>query len=423
MKFLHTGDWHLGKTFYEKSLLEDQQYFLEQLEKELFTAEQKKVPYDALIVSGDIYDRAIPPSEAVTLFSKFLTKMNREFPELHMFFLSGNHDSAERLSFAEKILESQNIHFCTSCSSITVPVLVKNCAVYQLPFLTVNCVKNTETGSSLFDSPLRSQQDLLDEAVKQIIEVHKEKYSSYIPLLSAHLFVTGAKPNSTADGTQAFLTQGTADEVSIKTLAPFAYTALGHLHSYQKCGGEKETVNAYYSGSPLSYTFGEVNDEKYFLSVEIPEETDASSLQNISSQNSLQSCRIEKIKVKPLHKCERITDSFETILESDKYDSLKDCYIQIICTDSTPVTNPVALLQKKFPYILSFTYSEKKAGTKSSNIEERRKLINSGKDSIKNIFKTFLKDIYGEEIFNEENTAKETELFEKTAKLAAGGEK
>lgn len=415
MKFLHTGDWHLGKTFYERSLLEDQKYFLEQLEKEIENAAKKNEPYDALIVSGDIYDRAIPPSEAVTLFSKFLTKINRTFPELHMFFLSGNHDSAERLSFAEKILESQNIHFCTDCSSLTEPVLVKNCAIYQLPFLTVNCVKKSSVETSLFDSPLRSQQDLLDEAVKQISEVHKGKYSSYIPLLSAHLFVTGAKPNSTADGSQAFLTQGTADEVSVKTLSPFAYTALGHLHSYQKCGGEKEKIDAYYSGSPLSYTFGEVNDDKYFLSVEIPD--------SASSPDESISLKIDKIKVKPLHKCEKITDSFETILESAKYESLKDCYIQIICTDSTPVTNPVALLQKKFPYILSFTYSEKKAGTKSSNIEERRKLINSGTNSLQDIFKTFLKDIYGEEIFNEGNTAKETELFEQTAKLAAGGEK
>jgi DNA repair protein SbcD/Mre11 len=124
MRFLQTGDWHLGKVFYETSLVEDQRYFLDQIVTELEQAEADTVPYDAVAVPGDIYDRAVPPPEAVTLFSNFLNRVHTKFPRLHLFFLSGNHDSSDRLSFTAELLNRQNIHICTDTRHFTEPVII-----------------------------------------------------------------------------------------------------------------------------------------------------------------------------------------------------------------------------------------------------------------------------------------------------------
>ncbi|QTQ11564.1 exonuclease subunit SbcD [Treponema parvum] len=139
MKFLQTGDWHLGKVFYGQSLTEDQAFFLEQIFGELEKAEKELKPYDALVVPGDIYDRAVPPVESVTLLSSFLSRTHEKFPDLEMFFLAGNHDSASRLSFASELLGKSNVHICTDTKHLEEPVIVgkgnEAAAVYQIPFL------------------------------------------------------------------------------------------------------------------------------------------------------------------------------------------------------------------------------------------------------------------------------------------------
>ena len=106
MKFLQTSDWHLGKIFYETSLIQDQVHFLNQIIDELKLSQKNNAPYDALLIPGDIYDRSVPPSEAVNILNDFFTTVHKEFPELHIFITSGNHDSPERLNFCAKILSS-----------------------------------------------------------------------------------------------------------------------------------------------------------------------------------------------------------------------------------------------------------------------------------------------------------------------------
>ena len=109
MKILHTSDWHLGKIFHEFSFIDDQKEMLNQLLQELKNAEENNNPYDALFVAGDIYDRQIPPVEAVNLFSSFLFQVRNQFPKLELFFIAGNHDSAARLAFAKEILKNEKI--------------------------------------------------------------------------------------------------------------------------------------------------------------------------------------------------------------------------------------------------------------------------------------------------------------------------
>ncbi len=390
MKLLHTSDWHLGKLFYEHSLIEDQRSFLSQITEELQHSAEINTAYDALIVSGDIYDRAFPPTEAIALLNNFIIQTHESFPSLQLFFLSGNHDSAPRLAPFSQLLELQNIHFCTDCSEITKPVIIKSdssedTAIYQLPFLTPGSITADIKPPELFDTPLRKQQELLEEAVKQIEKAHKKNMGTMPAVLSAHLLTTGSL---TASSERSYI--GTVEQVDSSLFKKFAYTALGHIHKMQKCGSE----NVCYCGSPLAYSFGEA--EKYFLSVTMTEEN----------------TKIQKIPVKPLHPVIRLTGSFEEFYEDQKYhEKYKDSYIEIACTDSFITQNPMNILRTKFPYILSFTHTSTVAEGNSS-LEIRRKLLSSQESTkMDDIFELFIKDLYKEDSLDKQLLSDEKKLF------------
>ena len=384
MKFLQTGDWHLGKVFFEEPLIEGQKYFIRQLIDELRAQKEADAPYDALVIPGDIYDRAVPPAEAVTAFGSFLSLLHTDFPELKVLLLSGNHDSPERLAFAKEILNSANIHICTDCRNIAEPVIIKNAAFYQLPYLTAGCISK---GGELFSEPLRTQQDLLDEAVRQIQAAHKVKYADLDAVLCAHLFTAGALRSDSERGAV-----GNAEQVSSDSFQFFTYAALGHIHKMQKAG-----KNAYYSGSPLAYSFDESGIQKVMLRVVIENGT----------------FTVEKIALNPLRRCTVIIDAFDTIYGTDAYDDCKGDYIQIVCTDKTTIATPMNILRSKFPFVLSFTYeSSDYALSESEQNLERRNLLTSAEAQSEEIFASFLKSVYGKEAFSEDKTFEdEIKLF------------
>ncbi|MGP1458024.1 MAG: exonuclease SbcCD subunit D [Treponema sp.] len=391
MKFLQTGDWHLGKVFFEESLIEGQKYFIQQVIDELCAQKEAGKPYDALVIPGDIYDRAVPPAVAVTAFGAFLSRLHVEFPELKTLLLSGNHDSPERLAFAKEILNSANIHICTDCRNITEPVVIKNAAFYQLPYLTAGCVSR---GGELFSEPLRAQQDLLDEAVRQIEAAHKARHADLDAVLCAHLFTAGAIRSDSERGAV-----GNAEQVSADSFRFFTYAALGHVHKMQKAG-----KNAYYSGSPLAYSFDESGMQKVMLRVEI--------------ENG--AFTVEKIALHPLRRCTVITDAFDTIYGTDAYDDCKNDYIQVVCTDKTAIANPMNILRSKFPFVLSFTYEtsdySKSAGAQNT---ERRELLASANVQPEEIFASFLKSVYGKEAVAEDKDFEaEIKLFAEFARDA-----
>ena len=198
MKFLQTGDLHLGKFFYEYPLLEDQKHVLKQLLDELRAEQSAGVPYDALIIAGDVYDRSLPPAEAVQVFSDFLAEVQRTFAELYVLIIPGNHDSAIRLSYAQRILEKQRIHIRTDLSRIDEPVIVKDTAFYLMPFLqpaslSVMASESTEntgnSGENHETAYLMSQSALAEEAVKRI---NLTKSNDTANVLVAHLFAAGS---------------------------------------------------------------------------------------------------------------------------------------------------------------------------------------------------------------------------------------
>lgn len=455
MKFLQTGDLHLGKFFYEYPLLEDQKHVLKQLLDELKAEQNAGAPYDALVIAGDVYDRSLPPADAVQAFSDFLAEVQKSFSELHVLIIPGNHDSAIRLSYAQKILEKQRIHIRTDLSRIDEPVIIKDAAFYLMPFLqpaslsiTEKAEKQQESAPIKTEKPvlaensaneqqnlmfdfdtadgaqsdaaaqsdearaaptaeaaaaqdsaataqserketyLMSQAALAEEALKRI-NLSKNKDISNI--LVAHLFAAGS-----VESDSERVIWGTAEQVDASLFKDFAYTALGHLHRYQKAA-----AHAFYSGSPLAYSFGESNGtgaDKVFLRVEIEKGAEPS---------------VTAIPIKPLHRVISLKGSFDEFLNSKTYDEYKDCFIEIESTEDSIVENPVMLLRKKFPLLLSFKQNKAFEELSSAEMADRRATISNNELSINSQFELFLKEIHGNFDGDETEKALFDELFAK----------
>lgn len=462
MKFLQTGDLHLGKFFYEYPLLEDQKHVLKLLLDELKAEQDAGAPYDALVIAGDVYDRSLPPADAVQAFSDFLAEVQKSFSKLHVLIIPGNHDSAIRLSYAQKILEQQRIHIRTDLSRIDEPVIIKDAAFYLMPFLQPASLAITEKAEKLPESaPIKDEKPVLAEksakeqqnltfdfdtadgaqsdaaaqsdeaqaattaeaaasktqtaaAQDSAATAQSEKKETYLMsqaalaeealkrinlaknkdianILVAHLFAAGS-----VESDSERVIWGTAEQVDASLFKDFAYTALGHLHRYQKAA-----AHTFYSGSPLAYSFGESSGtgaDKVFLRVEIEKGAEPS---------------VTAIPIKPLHRVVSLKGSFDEFLNSKTYDEYKDCFIEIESTEDSIVENPVMLLRKKFPLLLSFKQDNAFEKISSAEMAGRRSDISSENLSINSQFELFLKEIHGNFDGDETEKALFDELFAK----------
>lgn len=377
MKLLHTGDLHLGKSLHETSLIEDQKIMLAKLRDEI-----SKDAYAALVIAGDIYDRTIPPAEAVELFSGFLVGLRRDFPDLEICIIPGNHDSAQRLSFADRILGTQRIHIiCNPEESFTPIILAKddeNLAIFLLPFLapgTLNIPKkkgperglSPELDFSADAKPiLLTQADLAAEASRRFADALSAPELSGIPaVLVAHLFTVNGKES---ESERIFL--GMAERVPPALFARFSYAALGHLHRFQKV-----TDRMYYSGSPLAYAFDEAGIDKYFLKVDIDCATEGFPV------------TVTPVPIEPFRKITRLAARFDEFYAGSAFDSHSPDYLEITLTDDALVANPMNLLRPKFPYLLSL-----KQG--SETVEARggkRELLEDAGESSNDLVTDFIK--------------------------------
>jgi exonuclease SbcD len=244
LKLLHTADLHLGKVVYDNALLEDQAVMLDQLGEILLD-----VSYKALLIAGDIYDRSIPAPEAVSLFSAFLEKLCAARPDLAVLVLPGNHDSAPRLGFGRELFAKLGVHIAEPPERAFEPVLVQAggavCAFFLLPFLYPGCLcEEADPENPSGGDPVRSQGRLAEIAAARLEKARAGavEAGTSVTVLGAHLFTLGGRES---ESERIFL--GTAEQVDAGLFAGFDYTALGHLHRFQRAGS-----NAWYSGSPLA---------------------------------------------------------------------------------------------------------------------------------------------------------------------------
>ena len=390
MHFLQTSDWHLGRLLFNTSLLDDQKEILNQIISQITAASQEGNEYDALLIPGDIYDRANPPKEAMTVLSDFLTELSNKFPKLNVFILSGNHDDAKLLYFAKDFFRKANIHICTDLSDIQKPVIItsaknesEKAAIYQIPYLEAYSFAD-----------LRRQQELYEKATEIIKENHKNNEDCF-SIVCAHLFAIKSIVN---DAERSSV--GPAEEVDTTLFEDFDYTALGHIHSYQPCGKKN---NIFYSGSPLKFNPDNKDKENKFL-------LDITITKN-------QKTEVKKIPLIAPHKITTITGSFADYVGKNSKDSLiepyKNDYIIFICTDDVLPDSPMQNLKTVFPFIKSFRMEEREKGQNNNSAEERiarQNIIEEFESKPENLFNKFLEDINAK-IQDKELETKEKELF------------
>lgn len=248
LRIVHTSDWHLGRSLHEEPLLSDQEWALERL----FALLAEERP-DALVVAGDLYDRAVPPPEAVSLLDDFLVRVaDLGVPVVA---IAGNHDSGERLGFGARLLASRGVHLRGVLAPDAAPIeLPGKGFVYALPFVEPEVVRAAEQDDSLRGhaaATARALSRLREDAARRALPA----------VLVAHAFVQGSA--ETRDSERP-LSVGAAGSVPAETFDGFDYVALGHLHSPQA-----PAERLHYSGSLLKYSFSEATQQKCVLRIEV----------------------------------------------------------------------------------------------------------------------------------------------------------
>lgn len=255
MKLFHLSDLHLGRRLKDYSLIEDQRHILAQIISHI----QAEKP-DAVMIAGDVYDRALPSEEAVALFDDFLFELSKL--NTRIMITAGNHDSQERLAYGGRILNKNGIHISLEFNIKNYESIIKPFTLddefgelnfYLLPFVTPAAVRAVKA-----DAPINGTSD----AVKSVL-TDMQVDTSKRNILIAHQFVTGATVSSKSETSYV----GGTDNVDASVFDAFDYVALGHIHGSQHMG--RETVR--YCGTPLKYSFSEVNHRKSITVVEVKE--------------------------------------------------------------------------------------------------------------------------------------------------------
>lgn len=340
MRFLHLSDLHLGKRVNEFSMLEDQAYILKEI---LNIIDEQKV--EAVLIAGDVYDKVIPPAEAVRLLDDFLTRLAAR--ELPVFLISGNHDSAERVAFGSRLMSSRQIYLSPIFESDVEPVTISDrygeINIYMLPFVKPSLVKRVYPEEEII-----TYQDAVNVAV-QHMQIDTDKRN----ILLAHQFVTGAARCDSEE-----LSVGGVDDVDASVFDGFDYVALGHLHGPQKIG--KETVR--YSGTPLKYSFSETNHKKTAVIVDVEEKG---------------KINIQQIPFLPKHDMREIRGTYMEVTALDFYKDMNtDDYLHITLTDEEDIPDAIGKLRTIYPNIMKLSYDNlrtRAAGTVRGTAEVEEK--------------------------------------------------
>lgn len=346
MKLMHLSDLHLGKRLNEFSLLEDQSFILQQL-VELVRSEQP----DCVLLAGDIYDKPVPPAEAVTLFDDFLNKLAQLTT---VCVTSGNHDSAERLAFGAQLMREGGVHFCGLYTGepqcVTLQDAYGSVHIYLLPFLKPAHVRHCLPPEEA------EQVTTYHEALRCAVErLHINAAERNV--LVAHQFVTGAQ----TAGSEA-VNVGGVDNIGAEVFAAFDYTALGHIHKAQNVGSERVR----YSGTPLKYSFAEWQQEKSVTLVELGEKGSVS---------------VTALPLAPLRDLRKLRGSYEELMSKDFYDELpKDSdgllrdFYHLTLTDEEDVPDAVQKLRSVYKNLLQLEYDNKRTRTDNA-IEGAKRVV------------------------------------------------
>ena len=347
MRFLHTADWHLGRIFYGQYLTDDQAYVLEH---QFFTI-LKEEKIDGILLAGDVFDRAVPPIEAIELWDSIITRLAMDF-KVPLFVVSGNHDGAERLEVGRSMLSESGIHIWGSPHHALQPFEFEGfdgrVAICPMPFseprrigdaLGLNSSESKTVDTDMTDDTLFSYVDDKDqEAVALNLHNYDQMYQAWSDYLYkqvpkqmrsiaiSHAFVMGGE----VGGSERTLSVGGSEQVSPHVFKNFHYTALGHLHGPQRMGAD----HIRYSGSPLKYSFDEHGQKKSFTIIDM----DTNGKVDIST-----------IPVEAKRDVVILEGYFEDLLNNTALQTKhKDDYVQARLLDTMPIMDGMAKLRQVY---------------------------------------------------------------------------
>ncbi|MGK9148007.1 exonuclease subunit SbcD [Plantibacter flavus] len=332
MRILHTSDWHLGRSLHGVDLLQHQRAFLEHLEQLVIDRS-----VDVLLVAGDIYDRAIPPVEAVTLLSESLSRLAAH---TRVILAPGNHDSAIRLGFGAAMLRD-GIDIRADIARVGEPVLVDDAdgtvAFYPLPYLDPDTARGV-LGSD--DAPLARSHAAVMGAALDLVRadlVARRAHGPVRSVVAAHAFVIGGA----ASDSERDIRIGGVDAVPASLFDDFDYVALGHLHGAQRVGSSTGPGRLRYSGSPLAYSFSERDQVKSCVLVEL------------SAEGSVQ---LELVPTPVPRRLVDVTGTMEQLLGPAGAHAV-DAWVRATVTDDVRPSELYATLARRFPHLLVWSHA------------------------------------------------------------------
>lgn len=359
MRILHTSDWHIGRTFHGVDLRDDQDAVLAEIAR-IVAAEG----VDVVVVSGDLYDRAMPNADAVRLCNDAFVRIRDAGARI--IATSGNHDSATRVGAAAEFAAAGGLYLRTRVAEIDVPVLLEDehgpVAFYAIPYLEPDVVRG-ELGVTE-----RSHEAVLASAMARIHADREDRATGprLRTVVSAHAFVTGAVPSES----ERTISVGGVETVPMSVFGDVDYVALGHLHTPQVLARSVR-----YSGSPVPYSFGERSDRKAVWIVDI----DENGLRDVTE--------VALPLARPLA---TITGTVQQLLSDPALEQLTSHYLSAVLTDAVRPRDPMRHLRERFPHLVHLRWESPARDTETSY----RQRVRGASD--KEIARRFLTDAWRE---------------------------
>jgi len=367
MRILHTSDWHLGRLLHGLHMTEDQAYVLEQVVE--LAGDTRP---DVVILAGDIYDRAVPPPDAVTLLDHVLSRLVLEVG-VRVILTSGNHDSPDRLEFGSSIMEGPGLHISARLKGDIHPVIIEDddgpVYFYPLPYAEPALAR-----ARLGLETISDHQTAMDALVGRIRESRPRDVRS---VLIAHAFVAGG----TESESERPLSVGGAGTVEASCFEGFDYVALGHLHRPQRAGDKR----IQYSGSLLKYSFSETNQEKSVKLIDL----DGSGR-----------CDVETLPLTPRHDVRTISGYLEDLLSNPEKGPGREDYLSVTLLDTGALYDPIGKLREVYPNVLHITPRTQQAKDRAG-----RSAIDHRKMTDNELFAAFYLEVTGEALTAEQRDA------------------
>ena len=323
MRIIHTSDWHLGRSFHREGMLDAQSVYVDHL---LETIESEQV--DLVVVSGDVYDRALPPVDAVALADETFARLAASRAKVVV--TSGNHDSARRLGFNSRLIDASGVYFRTDASSSGTPVMLEDdhgpVAVYGLPYLEPDVLREPWGLES------RSHTAVLTEAMRRVTLDLATRPAGTRSLAMAHAFVAGGN----ASDSERDISVGGVSLVPTSVFESVDYAALGHLH-----GRHTLTDTIRYSGSPLAYSFSETNHLKGSWVVEL-------------GRDGFE--RADFVEAPVPRRLAQVRGDLDDLLNDPRHTDKEGCWVQAVITDALRPTQAMERLRSRFPHTLILSF-------------------------------------------------------------------